>query len=420
VTNDDAAVAPAAETTGLSLPRRGVLALRLGLGLLVGFALVLVFLRLVRFSAVTHQLDHLNIAIALACGAVFLSAYVVRGLRWRRFLGTDQVPRRHAVPIYVIAVFLNWLLPIQGGELAKSLMLRRTDGMAVSTSLPATAVDKAMDLLPAVVLVAVVPFTGLHLSRTLWVLLLLASVAIGAGVCVTALAAWRRGPTLSALRRLLGFVLPSRVMDKVEPFVEEFSDHLLSLVRRPRLLLIAAGYTVVAASMDALFCFLAFRAVGASVAFPVVLFGYTLYNLAYILPTPPAHLGSNEVVGVLIFSGVFGVSRTSVGAMFLFSHPWTAILLTTSGLICLRFIGLNIRSALKLGPHEQPSAVAAPVDDEPAGAVAAPVDDEPASAITAAVDDDSGAAPIASPPGRVLALHASPAHAALPTEGTGT
>ena len=420
MTDDGTALAPAAETAGLNLPRRGVLALRLGLGLVAGLALLLVFLRLVRFSAVAHQLDHLNIPIALACGAVFLGAYAVRGLRWRRFLGTDRVPRRHAVPIYVIAVFLNWLLPIQGGELAKSLMLRRTDGMAVSTSLPATAVDKAMDLLPAVVLVAVVPFTGLHLSRTLWVLLLLASVAIGAGVCVTALAAWRRGPTLSVLRRLFGIVLPSRVMDKVEPFVEEFSDHLVSLVRRPRLLLIAAGYTVVAASMDALFCFLAFRAVGASVAFPVVLFGYTLYNLAYILPTPPAHLGSNEVVGVLIFSGVFGVSRTDVGAMFLFSHPWTAILMTSSGLICLRAIGLNVRTALRLKPHEEPATVPARTDDKGTATVTAGGGDGSASTVTTPVGRDRGAAPVVSPTGRVLALHAGPAHAALPAEGSGT
>ena len=54
--------------------------------------------------------------------------------------------------------------------------------------------------------------------------------------------------------------------------------------------------------------YLAFRAVGVSLSLSVVLYGYTFYNLAYILPTPPAHVGSNELIGLLVFSGMFGVS----------------------------------------------------------------------------------------------------------------
>jgi uncharacterized protein (TIRG00374 family) len=350
VIEDEVDLAPR-QATGeatFSLPRRGKLLLRMAVGLSVGVILLLLFLRLVRLNAVMHRLDRLNVPIALLSGVVFLSAYAVRALRLRRFLAPDEVPARRVIAIYLIAVFLNWLLPIQGGELAKSFMLRHTDGIPVSRSLPAVSVDKAMDLLPAVALLAAMPFTGLHLSRTLWVLLLLASVAMFAGCAIIALASWRRDRALSSLSRMLALVVPARLIGRVQPFVEEFLDRLLTLVRDPRLLLTAAVYTGVAASLDALFCFLAFLAVGASVSFPVVLFGYTLYNLVYILPTPPAHLGTNEVVGVLIFSGVFGVSRSAVGAMFLFSHPWTALLMTTSGLICLRAVGLNIRSALKL------------------------------------------------------------------------
>ena len=76
-------------------------------------------------------------------------------------------------------------------------------------------------------------------------------------------------------------------------------------------------------ALDALFCLLAFRAVGVTVPVLVVLYGYTLFNLSFILPSPPGQVGSNELIGLLIFSGVFRVSRAGVGAMFLFSHPWT-------------------------------------------------------------------------------------------------
>ena len=50
----------------------------------------------------------------------------------------------------------------------------------------------------------------------------------------------------------------------------------------------------------------------------------------------------------MIFSGGFGLGRLGVGAMFLFSHPWTAMLMTTSGLLCLSAMGLSLRTSLRL------------------------------------------------------------------------
>jgi uncharacterized membrane protein YbhN (UPF0104 family) len=88
--------------------------------------------------------------------------------------------------------------------------------------------------------------------------------------------------------------------------------------------------------------------VDADVAFLQVLFGYTLYNLAYVLPTPPGQIGSNELIGLLVFSGVLSVNRSAVAAMFLFSHPWTALLMVTSGIICLSAMGLTLRLALSM------------------------------------------------------------------------
>jgi uncharacterized protein (TIRG00374 family) len=333
------------------------LMLRMAIGLGIGAVLVLTFLRLVNFGSVYRRLEHLDIVLALLCGVVFLSAYAVRALRWRWFLAPDEVSIPRAVAIYLVATFVNWLLPIRGGELAKSLMLRRSNGIPVSRSLAAVTMDKAMDLLPAIVLLALVPFAQLRLSRPLWLLLLSASLLLAFGALLLGLASWRRDRTLSWLTRLLAAILPRRVWERVDPFVLRFFDTLLALARRPRVLLIAAAYTTVAVCLDALFCLLAFRAVGVSVPVAVVLYGYTFYNLAYIMPTPPGQVGSNELIGLLIFTGVFGVSRSGVGAMFLFSHPWTAILMAGSGLLCLSAMGLSLRATMGLRDAE-------PVGDE--------------------------------------------------------
>jgi uncharacterized protein (TIRG00374 family) len=339
------------ELTSLPRPplaRARSVAVRAALGIFTGAILVVAFLRLVNVGAVYHRLAHLKLGFALLCGVAFLGAYVVRAARWRWLLKPCEVSLGRVIAIYQVATFLNWLLPIRGGELAKSLLLRRTDGIAVSRSLATVGVDKIMDLLPAVVLLALIPFVHIRLSNALWLLLVSALVVVVSTGLLLAFAAWRRDRTMAVLERALAVVLPARLRGAVGPFIARFVDTLLALIRQPRVLLVAGAYTAVAVCLDALFCLLAFRAVGATVAIPIVLYGYSFYNLAFILPTPPGQIGSNELVGLLIFSGVFGLGRSEVGAMFLFSHPWTALLMTISGLLCLSFMGLTLRSALRM------------------------------------------------------------------------
>ena len=346
-TDNKLGLAAAPRRTGKTARVR-VLVLRTALGLGAGVVLLLAFLRLVDFRNVYQRLEHLSIGLALLCGVAFLGAYVVRALRWRCFLAPDRVSIPRVVALYQVAIFVNWLLPIRAGELVKSLSLRRSHGIPVSRSLATVTMDKAMDLLPAVGLLALLPFVNLHLSRSLWLLLLSALAALGLCVLVVGLAAWSPDRFLALLTGILVKILPRSIGQSVESGAARFIATLVTIIRQPRLMLVATMYTLVAVGLDALFCLLAFRAVGVVVPVPVVLYGYSFYNLAYMLPTPPGQIGSNELIGLLIFSGLFGVSRSGVGAMFLFSHPWTAFLMASSALLCLSAMGLTLRGTLRL------------------------------------------------------------------------
>jgi uncharacterized protein (TIRG00374 family) len=344
--------------------RRWTLAVRLAAGSAAALVFVLTFLRLVNIRSVYQRLEHISVGLAVLCGLVFLGAYLVRALRWRCFLAPDRVGVLRVIAIYQVAIFVNWLLPVRGGELVKSLLLRRLNAIPISRSLPTVTMDKAMDLVPAVGLLVLLPFVPLHLSRALWLLLLFPLALVGLGALVLGLATWRRQRALAVLAWLTA-TLPAGVREHIEPFVVRFVDALLALAGRPRLLLVAGAYTAVAVGLDALFCWLAFRAVGANVAFPIVLYGYTFYNLAYMLPTPPGQIGSNELIGLLVFSGLLHMNRTAVAAMFLFSHPWTALLMVGSGLLCLSAMGLTLRATLALAqdPARRNSGGSAVVGD---------------------------------------------------------
>jgi uncharacterized protein (TIRG00374 family) len=341
-------VAPVESAPADHAARGGGARLRRGLGVAFGVLAVFAFVRLVDVSAALRQVSHLRVGVALLSGAAFLSAYVVRAVRWRCLLSPTKVTVRRLAAIYQVSTFLNWLLPVQAGELAKSLLLRRSDGVPVSRSLATVGMDRAMDLLPAIVLLGLAPFVHLQLSRPLWFVLVLASSGLALALLGLAWAARRRHDVSQLLNGRLGSRLPRGPRERIEPLIGTFLDTLVALTRRRAVLLMAVVLTLAAVCLDALFCLLAFRAVGVHVSPLVALYGYTLFNLTFILPTPPGHVGTNEVIGLLIFAGVFGVARSGVAAMFLFAHPWTAVLLTTSGLACLSRLGLGVRDALRL------------------------------------------------------------------------
>jgi uncharacterized protein (TIRG00374 family) len=339
--------APGERSGQLQVGRARSVALRTIAGLAAGAVLIAAFLRLANLRAMYDHLAHFSPGLGVACGAVYLTAYGVRGMRWRCLLRPEQVSIARAAAIYQVGIFLNWLLPVRAGEVAMSLLLRRSNGIPVNRSLATVSMDKAMDLIPSVALFAVMPFLGLHVTGGLWLLLIGALAVTGFGAVVLALAAWRQDRAVALIAwpaKALGF----RRGDAITVFIAGFVDTLMGLMRRPRLLLIAGGYTAIALLLDALFCVLAFRAIGVVIAFPVAMYGYMLFNLSFILPSPPGQVGSNEVVGLLVFSGVFGVSRSGVGAMFLFSHPLTGLLMTISGLTCLSAMGLTLRGTLRL------------------------------------------------------------------------
>jgi uncharacterized protein (TIRG00374 family) len=327
--------------------RMGGIPGRVAVGLVIALVLIVTFVRLIDLSSVAQRLERLNIPLAMLSGVVFLGAFAVRALRWRGLLAPHQITARRAVAIYQVATFVNWLLPIRAGEIIKSLLLRRLNAIPISESLPTIAMDKLMDLLPAIGLFAILPFLPLQLSRALWILLLsvlIVQVAVG---LFLALAVWRRQMALALLSSFTAH-LPAVVRRRVEPFTQRFVEALLGMMMRPRMLAIAMLYTLVAVGLDALFCLLAFQAVGASITFPGALYGYTFYNMAYLAPSPPGQLGSNELVGLLVFSGLLHINPSAVAAMFLFSHPWTALLMAASGILCLSAMGLTLRSTLAM------------------------------------------------------------------------
>ncbi|HVB24208.1 MAG TPA: lysylphosphatidylglycerol synthase transmembrane domain-containing protein [Ktedonobacteraceae bacterium] len=323
------------------------------IGLAIGIGMLFLVARYVDIPMTIQELQvHLatprGLMLALLCGLSFVISLVIRGARWGLFLRPlGKIKTFKVIQIFMIGTFLNFLLPVRGGEVAKSLILKRTTNIPVSQSLPTVAMDKALDLLPALFIIAIVPFLGVQMNFQIWLILGLVSGLLVGLVFVVGLAAWKRSVADALIRKITG-LFPKILGGKIEAFAIGFVDSLLMGASRPKIFISAILLTGVAVIFEGLFAMLAFWTVGTPLDFGTAIFGYTLYNMFYILPTPPGQVGSNEIVGLLVFSGLLHLAKDDVLAMFAFSHPFAALLMASTGLTFLSALGLTISSAMRV------------------------------------------------------------------------
>ena len=332
-------------------------AAKITVSLLIGMGLLLLVSRFVDIPATLDVLQQ-NLAtprglvLALLSGVAFLLAFSVRGIRWKLFLNSiADISTFTAIRLFLVSVFINFLLPISSGEIAKTLMLKRIAGIPISRSLPTVAMDRSLDLLPALFIMVIAPLLGIHMDIKLWLVLgtvggLLISLAF-----FVALTVWKRTAAVTLLCKITG-VLPTTLGSKITTFATSFVDSLFIGASRPKIFIPAILLTCVAIAFDSLFAMLAFWTIGFPISFRTAIFGYTIYNLFFIFPTPPGQLGSNEAVGLLVFAGLLHLPASKVAAMFIFSHPWAALLMCTAGIMCLKALGLTIPTAMRVQAEE--------------------------------------------------------------------
>jgi len=326
-------------------------------GLLIGIVLLVLVSRFVNIVAgagvvIENLKTPHGVLFALLSGVAFLLAFSMRGMRWKLFLSTiSPVRTSTAVRVYLVGIFVNFMLSFSSGEIAKALLIKRVAGIPISRSLPTVAMDRSLDLLPALVIMIVVPLLGMTMEIRLWLVLGIVGSLFIVLVAFIGLTVWKRSVAIAVLHKITS-ILPGFVGGKIEAFATGFVDSLLASTSRPRIFLLALAFTCLAVACDGLFAMFAFWTIGLPVSFGTVIFGYTVYNMFFILPTPPGQVGSNEAVGLLIFTGLLHLPGDKVAPMFIFSHPWAALLMCSAALICLKTLGLRISTTMKMLPEE--------------------------------------------------------------------
>ncbi|MCL2063976.1 MAG: flippase-like domain-containing protein [Candidatus Cloacimonetes bacterium] len=328
-------------------------------GLLVGIVFVLIWLNIIDMREIIGYISEINIYFLIPATIFYLLSYFFRSLRLRKLLlcrdnlsnqnndvksEDKNLCQKLSIPIfknytYVLAGnFINYLIPIRAGEIAKSVFYKKNHNIRYSDSLPSIFIDKLLDTFVIFLVLLLIPFTKIVFTPTLNILIILLIIVFLIGISILTLAALSQQIIIKTLKKIF-FFLPLKYKTKIHNFFELFVKGLAIFKHHKTLFIPCVVLTFVATFSDSFFFYMMFIAFNVSVSFTQILFGYTLIFLSYILPHPPAQIGSNELLMVLIFSVGFGFSENLISAIMSLSHLLTAVVIFITGSLSLVYAG---------------------------------------------------------------------------------
>jgi uncharacterized protein (TIRG00374 family) len=242
--------------------------------------------------------------------------------------------------------FVNFLIPVHAGEVAKSLLLREIKGTPVHRSLVTVYLDKAMDLLPIFLVLMLSPFIDEKLSRIIYLVsgisLLVILIVMIFVICLVR----KKDTVLGWVERGL-FFLSDNLKMKLKNFSELFVEGLSSMRQLSEKVPMIMGLTILSLLIHCFFLWLFFYSFGINLPVFTVLVSYVLLNASFILPAPPGFTGSLELMFLFIFSVLYNYDKNLVSAVAASSHILIGILFVMFGLLSLALIGSGLSSVLK-------------------------------------------------------------------------
>jgi len=322
------------------MKKKHLFSLIFGLGF--GILLILLWFRVVEIEELLLRFRNIAITPVILSLACYLLAYFIRSLRWYLLIGKSASVGVLRIWSYSLSGnFVNYLIPIRLGEITKAWLLKRRNGLPMLTSLPTIFIDKSFDTIGIFLALMLLPFLRIKFTGGMLVLLGLLAIVFAVSLLILLLAVKRKHSVIAGLRGLFKW-LPGRIRAKLDGYIELFIQGLNLYEHHWSRLLIALGLTILGVILDGLYFWLIFAAFGLSYSFAMVLFGYTLINLSYALPQPPAQLGSNEWMMIIIFSAGFGLTKADASAVMAFAHLLTAAVIMITGIVSLSLNGGQI------------------------------------------------------------------------------
>jgi len=281
---------------------------RFVLGLVLSVLALYLALRNVQWPRVATALAQANLAWLLLAVVSFLVTNWVKGVRWRLLFYPSQskLAVSRCVSILYVGQLANSILPVRLGELARAYLIGEAYGVSKVLALAATVVEKAMDSVMLLLLIAgLSPLIPLPhwLSRSS----LIVSGALAALLLLLILLASQRERIVELLESWIRRYPPLSVLRPAERLVEASTE--MSALRHVGVQAQLWGWSVVIWMLAASTNVLTLWAVGLKLSPLASALLLVVLTTGAILPTSPLQIGVFHYL-CLITLAVFGVEQS--------------------------------------------------------------------------------------------------------------
>lgn len=311
------------------------------IGSVIGLILIITWFVSFDFDYLFKSIGNLDYKLVLIAGLFYIAAYFVRSYRWNLLLrGQLVLSIKESWLISAAGNWINYLIPVRAGELIKAILIKRIKKRSAVSILPSIFIDKFFDTLGIFFVLLLIPFISVHISSGLRILIILLILIFIIIFAILLLAA-RSKSRITGILQVFFFWLPGQFRQKINNLIGIFIDGLNIFDNHYTIILYSVLLTALGVLLDGLYFFYIFKAFNCQQGFLVVLFGYTLINLSYVLPQPPAQLGSNEWMMIIVFSMGFGLTQNIASAIMVFAHIFTACIISLLGIIGFSYAGIK-------------------------------------------------------------------------------
>jgi uncharacterized protein (TIRG00374 family) len=327
-------------------------------GLVLGLAILGIWFYFVGLTETIATLATVTPVPAILATICWVCALFLRSYKWHVILRlTSSVPFWTDARVYWVSSFLNVLFPFRVGELARSLFLKQLAHVPIATSLPTVLVDRLYSIAVILLGLLCLPLTPFRFgtSQDAGRMALLDGLRWGLGliagaffVILIVLFLLRNQKTrLLHLAEKLMFFVPHDLVRRTLGFLDAMIDGL-NFVHSPRSVFSLLAWSLAVLLADALKDHFVLQAFGLDVPVLVCFFGVCLTNLAFVLPSPPGSIGSNEWYATLVYTTGFGYNSVQVASGALFGHVMTTLVVAAGGALAMSSLGITLAEGLTI------------------------------------------------------------------------
>lgn len=249
---------------------------------------------------------------------VYFVGLWVRTWRWHYALRPLKLISLYRLfPLVCIGYFGNNVYPFRAGEVIRSVLLRRTEGVAISSSLATVFIERIFDGLTMLLFV----FLALPLvpmPEMLRNLVVVATVLFVAATLVFVWTALRPERVIWLYSLLASRLLPRRLRAVTDDLVSRFIAGLKSL-SSPYDIVMIFFTSVLIWLIETVKYWFVMHAFPFEVSFMVLMLINGVVNLATTLPSAPGYVGTFDAPGIMILE-TFGVDKSLAASYILTLH----------------------------------------------------------------------------------------------------